>query len=654
MNGRILPPALLCSLLLLLASPAHSAGAARSEALPASSQPSFASTCGFGWGRFPTQRAGDDLFGLARLGANEPWAVGTDKSSDGLALRFDGTSWISIPTIPVSNSDTFRSVAAVGSDDIWSVGYTSGTARTLAEHWDGTQFSVVPTPNLGSGNNYLYDAVAVAPDDVWAVGEASQSLILHWDGSAWSISPTPTTVRLSSVAATSSTDVWAVGDPQSGTNIPAILHWNGSWWTSVASPMKAWLFGVTALSPTDVWTAGQTFDLPRKPVIEHWNGSAWTVTTLPTQSKGSLEAVAASSPSDVWSVGDATRGSTSVAFHWDGTAWTDFQSSGGLNDLFVVARDEAWSAGTTDRNKDADNVDRFCPLDVADSGIGRGYIRRAQGVSATWLFDPANTTEHSVMDASGLGLFDSGLEPPGALFAYRFTAAGTYHYTDVATGFSAQVAVPVSVFPTEGTTSDSFKITWALTAPPPSLVHDVQVEPPGQAWTDLLTGTTENTLNYTPGDGGGIYRFRARMRDPATSAGIGYSPPASIFVTALQADVGISGTDAPDPVAMGTHLTYYLLVVDNGPDEAGNVAVTDPLPSTVTFVSATSTAGSCTGGQTVICSLGKMSNGITELVTIVVTPNQPGTLEDTATVTTSSDDSNTANDSTTVETTVTP
>ena len=42
--------------------------------------------------------------------------------------------------------------------------------QTLTEHWNGTAWSVVASPNLGTSDNVLYGVAAVAANDVWAVG----------------------------------------------------------------------------------------------------------------------------------------------------------------------------------------------------------------------------------------------------------------------------------------------------------------------------------------------------------------------------------------------------------------------------------------------------------------------------------------------------
>jgi uncharacterized repeat protein (TIGR01451 family) len=144
------------------------------------------------------------------------------------------------------------------------------------------------------------------------------------------------------------------------------------------------------------------------------------------------------------------------------------------------------------------------------------------------------------------------------------------------------------------------------------------------------------------------------VRDSAIGAATLYSPDATIEVRALQSDLGVTGSDSPDPVGVGQVLTYSFVVDNLGPQPAGNVVTTDILPASVTLVSASSTQGTCTGTTTVSCSLGTLKPSVAAIVTIEVTPNQSGLLENTATVSTSSEDPNPANDSATVQTTVNP
>jgi uncharacterized repeat protein (TIGR01451 family) len=96
---------------------------------------------------------------------------------------------------------------------------------------------------------------------------------------------------------------------------------------------------------------------------------------------------------------------------------------------------------------------------------------------------------------------------------------------------------------------------------------------------------------------------------------------------------------APDPVFGGNYLTYQITVTNEGPDTASGVVITDTLPATVTFSSATVSQGSATNaGGTVICSLGSLSNGATASATIRVIAGAAGTIVNTATVSSTSAD----------------
>jgi uncharacterized repeat protein (TIGR01451 family) len=92
-----------------------------------------------------------------------------------------------------------------------------------------------------------------------------------------------------------------------------------------------------------------------------------------------------------------------------------------------------------------------------------------------------------------------------------------------------------------------------------------------------------------------------------------------------RADLRVTLTDAPDPVGVGQNLTYTATVTNHGPGDATSVILGDLLPSSVTFVAATASQGTCTqSGRLVICDLGRLVNGASATVTIVVTPTQAG------------------------------
>jgi uncharacterized repeat protein (TIGR01451 family) len=120
------------------------------------------------------------------------------------------------------------------------------------------------------------------------------------------------------------------------------------------------------------------------------------------------------------------------------------------------------------------------------------------------------------------------------------------------------------------------------------------------------------------------------------------------------ADLGIIAAAAgPEPVGIGTNLTYTADVLNEGPGAASTVAFTDTLPSNVTFVSATATQGSCTRLNLVVtCNIGSLASAFDAMVTIVVTPTALGTITNTMSVSATESDLAPANNSATQESTV--
>jgi hypothetical protein len=243
--------------------------------------------------RFPTPRlagASAYLYALSADSSSDVWAVGEKTIGAhvrALVEHWDGTSWRVVRTPRVAgNAVRPGSISAVSPTDVWLVGYVATTkyeTAQLVEHWDGSQWARVKTPDAGNGP--LTGVSAVSASDVWAVGWAGGStLVEHWDGQAWTIEASPSPGMESSlygVTATSASDVWAVGSTHTGdhptTFEPLILHWDGQTWEPVAvagrSGQRDYLASVSADSSTDAWTVGFT---GTKPIIRHWDGQTWS------------------------------------------------------------------------------------------------------------------------------------------------------------------------------------------------------------------------------------------------------------------------------------------------------------------------------------------------------------------------------------------
>src|SRR5262249_33465423 len=110
---------------------------------------------------------------------------------------------------------------AVGAHDVWAVGLGGQPTQPVAEHWNGSTWSVVSVPSPVDSSFALLNAVsAVSAKDIWAVGRAeggsgTVTLAEHWDGDSWTIAPTtnrPDNLNgLDGVAAVATGDVWSVG-----------------------------------------------------------------------------------------------------------------------------------------------------------------------------------------------------------------------------------------------------------------------------------------------------------------------------------------------------------------------------------------------------------------------------------------------------------
>jgi len=234
---------------------------------------------------------GNYLLGIAAISTVDVWAVGEDDNiGKALIEHWDGTSWsiVSSPTIGFYSS--LLGITAISASNIWAVGtYTdnsSGNQSTLTEHWDGNGWSVVSSPNPPNSqypvHNFLAGATALSSKNVWVVGWVTdpgntslQTLTEHWNGTSWSIVSSPnvgtTNMRLYSVAAMAANNIWAVGFYYDNTGHPQSLieQWNGSSWSVTSSPgSNNVLVGITVV---------------RANSTAQWD-IAWSVGTSPTSS----------------------------------------------------------------------------------------------------------------------------------------------------------------------------------------------------------------------------------------------------------------------------------------------------------------------------------------------------------------------------------
>ncbi|HEY6166600.1 MAG TPA: Calx-beta domain-containing protein, partial [Verrucomicrobiae bacterium] len=118
-------------------------------------------------------------------------------------------------------------------------------------------------------------------------------------------------------------------------------------------------------------------------------------------------------------------------------------------------------------------------------------------------------------------------------------------------------------------------------------------------------------------------------------------------------DLGVTVTDAPDPVVAGQNVTYTLTATNAGSSTAQNVVLTNTLPVGLAYAAITNGFGTYyLSGSTVIFQFGNIAAGGSKSVTVVASTASPGSFTDAAAVTSTLTDlvpgNNTASATTTV------
>jgi len=241
-----------------------------------------------------------------------------------------GSTALGAPATPEGGTGpVFKDVSCTSSTACTAVGYYSkeGVRKTLAERWNGSNWSIQTTTNPASGNAELLGVSCSSATSCAAVGKkGSETYAESWNGSSWSAS-TPLNVSgatqnvLSSISCTSSTACTAVGySGKSEFERSALVErWNGSAWTTQSTPTPAEakgsveLFGVVCTGASACVAVGTYVSetiggLPTatKTLAYSWNGSSWSIQSSPNgegKKGNALEAVSCTAVSACTAVG---------------------------------------------------------------------------------------------------------------------------------------------------------------------------------------------------------------------------------------------------------------------------------------------------------------------------------------------------------------
>ena len=483
------------------------------------------------------------------------WAVGY-RSAGALSMHWDGASWTDVPVPVPAGTDSMSAfdVEALAVDDAWAVGGRSDADpgdHAAILHWNGRAWSLAPLADLTGVYGELLGIDAVAADDIWAVGFQRGStpggdprpLVMHFDGDAWHVVTTPSLAgpdaSLLDVRALAPDDVWAVGSRQPPLTSEIgdrtlIEHWDGSSWTVVPSPeaddQNHALTTVDGAGPTDVWAGGSIGGY--QPLLEHWDGAAWTLanTGLSDDPQGvnDLEVV---NDHDVWALMGRLRAPT-VQIHYDGTTWAEAPGPPSpkrlLLDVDAAPGGELWTVGAVLGKRHAALAERLCPSRPSSSGFLPGTVLIPHGGALAWTVPAGDPGTYRFTDETGLGLFDSGPLGQTDTFTQAFVAAGTYVVAESSTGTDQTVRVRAAAEARPRRGPGTVKVIWSADALPAGLVADVQMRHRGEPWAWFLRGTDASSGFATEDPAAGRVSFRARLRDPASAAVSGWSPPTHV------------------------------------------------------------------------------------------------------------------------------
>jgi hypothetical protein len=286
------------------------------------------------------------------------------------------------PEVAGTTDVGFTAVSAASATEALAVGPNPTQAAVqgpFADHWNGTAWTGMQLLTPSGTTASLLGVADVAPGNGWAVGfstntstDQDQTLIERWNGTSWSIVPSPDPAggstgsdELWAIAAVSPTDIWAAGDDFAGGGsiVPLFANYNGTSWTAVAPPADGagFMLGLTAIAANNVWAVGDVSS--QAFTSEHWNGTSWSVVSTPSVNAGSnpieeLTAVTAVSATNLWASGwvgniDNENKLEPIILHSTGGAWSrvtapNAGSEGSrLNGITSDGADNVFAVGTT-------------------------------------------------------------------------------------------------------------------------------------------------------------------------------------------------------------------------------------------------------------------------------------------------------------------
>lgn len=282
---------------------------------------------------------------ISATASDDVWVAG-----DGIA-EWNGATWKLALANPSESAGSFGSISAGGPDNVWAVWYSnSQPIHTGLYHWDGRRWTVYP---WGSGPlkdlGEISSLAAASSSSVWAAGNG----FAHWNGKTWQVTPSQPVngapLNVMSMDASVRGGAWALGAQTNGTEVE---HWNGKEWVRAGSPVT-FFYGQPAIavdkSGSGIWTVGMY-------AVKQWTGKKWKsiLPRLPGVYQGGFDAVTHVSQTQYWMAGSysssVNHAPQGLIERWDGmhgvvTPIASPSKPAEFLSISGTSPDDVWAAG---------------------------------------------------------------------------------------------------------------------------------------------------------------------------------------------------------------------------------------------------------------------------------------------------------------------
>ena len=223
------------------------------------------------------------------------FCIATGKVGSTLFSEYwNGSSWslVGFPLPVGSKGSAIEAISCTSSTACVAVGRYTGSKgefsewNTLIEHWDGSKWSIVPSPNAeGKAFSRLFGVSCVSATSCLAVGFANEKLgsapaplVQKWDGSKWSIISAPTPPGGSGTLLSVSCPVasFCMASGAGAENLAFAASWDGASWKAQGSGLPNALRSISCATQNSCELVGSLTK------GQHWNGSGWSALDLAT------------------------------------------------------------------------------------------------------------------------------------------------------------------------------------------------------------------------------------------------------------------------------------------------------------------------------------------------------------------------------------